>query len=317
MRSLVLVSLVLIGGTVVRLALAETPPKGERRAAAPTFSADQLEGVFFPSLDDALPSGRPTVAAVRKSASEMKASLAEASPSGSRKASEGWITLISAASLEDEIKKVKLHYDSVVTSPGAFKSGKYQDARLDLSVLATLFAIISDYSGDVRWKDQAPIARDLLGRTASNCKSGDSQVYNEAKLRKEDLQKLVTGSGLDERESNQQNQWDSIADRSPLMKYSESLIDALASDATDVEAVQANEDQIRRRAELLAMLGEVFTKEGMDDAGDEDYEALSRAMSEASKSVISGLDSSNYEAARRAVSDIRTSCTNCHEQYRS
>ena len=296
---------------------ADETNQGERRAAAPTFSNEQISEIFFPNLDDALPGGRPTISGIRKSVSDTIAKQSNKSKAGGKANAGGWARLISAVSIEDEVKRVKLRYDSVVTSPGAFRGGKYQDARMDLSILATLFAIVSEYSEDVRWKDQAPIARDLLGRSASNCKSGDSQVYNEAKLRKEDLQSLVTGSGLADREANRANQWDKIADRSPLMKYTEQLITALAQDSVDAESVGENSDTVRRRAELLAMLGEVFTKEGMDDAGDEDYESLSRDMSTAARSVIAALDQSDNEAARLAVASIRETCTNCHEQYRN
>ena len=134
----------------------------------------------------------------RRSASSANAAAQVAAKSNGSAATGGdsgsgeskWSALISPTSLEDEIKRMRLHYDEVVTTPSAFNGGGYQDARRDLSALATLFAIISEHGGEVRWKDQAAAARDLLARTAFNCKAGSTQVYNEARLRKADLQDL-------------------------------------------------------------------------------------------------------------------------------
>ena len=175
----------------------------ENRAPAPKYSAEDTRGVFFDDLDSAFRGPRPTTATIRQSAAAAAAAAAAASSSDAQSSSQKsvWASLISPASIEDEIKRMKLHYDSVITTPGAFNSGGYQDARLDLTVLASLFAVIVEHGGEVRWKDQAVAARDLLARTAFNCKAGSTQVYNEAKLRKGDLQDLISGSGLSKRDA--------------------------------------------------------------------------------------------------------------------
>ena len=196
-----------------------------------------------------------------------------------------WSGLISPLSIEDEVKRVRLHFDSVVTKPGDFAGGGYQDARLDLTVLATLFAVIHEHGGEVRWKDQAAAARDLIARTAFNCKAGSTQVYNEAKLRKADLQDLVSGGGISAREAPAENDWSSIAGRSPLMEYIEQLIDVLEDAARNEASVNAGADVIKRNSELLAMVGEVLVQEGMDEADDGDYVKFSRSMTEAAKGV--------------------------------
>ncbi len=190
------------------------------------------------------------------------------------------------------------------------------DARLDLTVLAMMFAVVHEHNGEVRWKDQAPAARDLLARTAFNCKAGSTQVYNEAKLRKGDLQDLVSGSGLTAREAEPANDWAMIVDRSPLMEYADQLIESLEDNSRDEKTVKANIDQIRREAELISVFGEVLTKEGLDEAEDEDYVQLSRDMMDASKSVVAALERGNHADVRKNVSAVRQRCDACHEQYR-
>jgi hypothetical protein len=288
----------------------------ERRAPVPKFTPGQTRGVFFDDLNEAFRGARPTLSSIRKSSVAAAASATTANTPIDEGGDDAWSPLISPSSLEDEIKRLRLHYDSVVTTPGAFNGGGYQEARLDLTVLATLFAVIHEHRGEVRWQDQAPAARDLLARTAFNCKAGSTQVYNEAKLRKADLQDLVSGSGLSKRDAEPENDWSMIADRSPLMEYAEQLIDALEDASRDAGSVKRETDLIKRNSELLSVFGEVLTREGLDESDDEDYTALSRKMMEESKKVTAAIERGDADAIRAGVSAIRQRCDACHEQYR-
>ncbi|EMI17582.1 secreted protein [Rhodopirellula maiorica SM1] len=305
--------------TIVVLSLSAVTDGQERRAPKPTFSEGDTRGVFFDSLDEAFRDNRPTLATIRKASSAAAmAAVASTDADANQESSGGdgdWAKLIAPTSLEDEIKRLKLHYDEVVSTPGSFKGGGYQDARLDLSVLATLFAIINEYSGDVRWKDQAAAARDLIARTAFNCKAGSAQVYNEAKLRKADLQDLVAGSGLANRDAEPENDWSMIVDRSPLMEYAELLKDQLKQASRDKKSTEENAEAIRRDAQLLAMVGKVLTLEGLDDAEDDEYAMLSNNMSKAATAVATAMESKTYEIGP-LVGAVTQSCDACHEQYR-
>ncbi|KAA1257700.1 hypothetical protein LF1_01880 [Rubripirellula obstinata] len=290
-----------------------------RRAPVPDVSAEQIRGIFFENLSDAFQGERPTLSSIR-SASKAAQTTAIAnqskSNSGGDSGSDLWTTLISAASIEDEIKQVRLRYDALITTPGRFNSGGYLSARLELTILATLFGVIAEYGEQVRWKSHADAARDLLGRTASNCKAGSTQVYNEAKLRKGDLRDLVSGTGLAGRRGEPTEDWSGVADRSPLMEYAEMLIEKLEDDGRDAKTIQSNQSDIRRRAELLAMLGHVLTKDGIDGSGDEDYDELSHSMSDAARNVVMALERTDFENVRQGISTIRSRCDACHAEYR-
>ncbi len=301
---------------VVSLVIAD-----ERRAPVPKFEKDETGGVFFGSLEEAFRAGLPSLSKLR-AASEKQM---QAQSSGGGNAGKGdsdsegsgnWEKLISASSIEDEIKRLRLHYDTVVSTPGAFNGGGYLEARLDLSVLATLFAVINDFKGEVRWKKDAPVARDLIARTAYNCKAGSTQVYNEAKLRKQDLADLVSGGGLTGRDSEPENDWSSIVDRSPMMEYLELLIGELEDGVRDEKSFRGQIDAVQRNAELLSLVGEVLIQEGMDEADDEDYQGLSDSMTEQSVQVVKAIGRDDYDSVRQGVAAIRQRCDACHEQYR-
>ncbi len=290
----------------------------ERRAPAPEYSDQDLNGVFFEDLSKAFRGQRPTLSDVRRSAAATLAVAATPEKAGPSESGgdDVWSKVITPVSLEDEVKRLKLAFDGVVTTPGAFNSGGYMEARINLTALAMMFAVITEHSGDVRWKKQAPAARDLLARTAFNCKAGSTQVYNEAKLRKADLQDLVSGSGLSARDAESENDWGMVVDRSPLMEYAERLIESLEDHSRDTNSVKANIEDIRREAESLSVFGEVLTREGLDEADDEDYCKMSLHMVEASKGVATALERGDFDAVRKEVSAVRQRCDVCHNQYR-
>ncbi len=289
----------------------------EQRARPPVFDDNATSRVFFSDLSTAFRGERPTLANLRKSDAVATLAQSEAPAEGESGGEQLWNKLISPISLEDEVKRVKLKFDASITTPGAFNGGGYQEARLHLTALASLFAVISEYPGDVRWKSDSQTARDLTAKTARNCAAGSTVGFKEAQLRKADLQDLVSGSGLSGGKSNgDANDWSLIADRSPLMEYAQVLLDSLSGQATDAATVQENVDSVRRHAELIAMLGEILTNEGMDDAEDEDYQMMSRAMTKASRSIVAAIERQDFEAARAGVGAITQSCADCHEQYR-
>lgn len=289
----------------------------ERRAAPPKFSSADTEGVFFDNLSDAIRGTRPALSAMRNA--QQQAAVAKNPATAAPAKADGpgrWDKLISAESLEAEIKRVAIHFDSIVTTPGAFNSGGYQDARLDLSILAVMFAIINEYGGDVRFKNQAAAARDLIARTAFNCKSGSTQVYNEAKLRKNDLQDIISGGGLSKREAEPENDWSMIVDRSPMMEYLEQLQDGIKETTNSVAKIKSSVDDVKRQAELFTVVSEVLLQEGMDEYDDEDYIALSKSMGEHSMAIVNSLKTDNFDSIRKSVGGITQSCDACHEQYR-
>lgn len=290
---------------------------GERRAAAPRPDGQSFRGTFFKSADEAFRSDRPLIGEVIAPAPAASPSAAAAPSAAASGGESAFTSLISPASLEDEIKRLRLEFESVITTPAAFKSGDFQKARLHLSILAALFAVIVEHEGDVRWKRDAAAARDLFARSAMNCKSGSLQVYNEVKLRKDDLDDLVSGSGLANRQAEAENDWVAIVDRVPLMNYAEYLLEEpLKEGSRSAEAVQAEGERLRRSAELMAAVGKILIQDGMPEADDEDYARMCEELVTAADAVSLAIDQGDAAAAGRSVGAISQSCSACHEVYR-
>jgi hypothetical protein len=229
-----------------------------------------------------------------------------------------WSRIISAEVIEDEIKRIKLEVDQNVTTPGKFAGRGYKSARRHFSVLAMLFAIIAEYDGDVRWKEDSLLARDLFARTAANAKVGTIQVFNESKQRKDQLQELISGSRLPGNPGELPTDWSRVCNRPPLMQRLEIAQQQKLMPGTASKAVfSTNLDQLLHEAEVMAAIAEVLTREGMEDGDDETYAEFCHRMRDGARKIVEAIRSDNHEQARQAVGDIGKSCSECHEGYRA
>jgi hypothetical protein len=293
-----------------------------RRAAVPAEGWDPATtALFAPDAFALLPAGpRPASGGRRAPAG---AAEREPGPVGgpADKPATGdrfsWSTLVSEDTLTDEVKDMKELVAAAAGSPTVFKGGGYEKARDAFSALAVCFGVIAEYDGEVRWQRHAETARDLFARAGFNCKVGTDQSMAEAKARLEDLGKLLDGSPPQGRPDRSEDfLWSQLAGRSPLMRRLEQ------AEATVLEATAAKgdfdrqRDELRHAAEIIAMIGEVIQRPDFDDHDDEAYRDHAAAMRDAAAGIRAAVDRRDYPAAREAVVRVRTSCTDCHGDYR-
>lgn len=316
---------VLVTICLCSLAWAQTKaPKTMRRAQPPKFEKpgqnffadafkEGLQGERPGNLGQAVVAASPTVGG--NAPANSGAPAATGGVAGS-----GWAAVISAATLEDIIKKMKTQVDAGVTTPSDFAGKGYKAARRDFSVLAMTFGIIGEYDGDVRWKKDAPVARDAFKQTAANSKVGTTGVFNEAKKRKEELQDLIGGSNpfegkaADAKISN----WKDVCDRTPLMQYLENVWEPRLKPAcSDKGQFTANQEKVLQDAETFAAIGAVLAKEGMEDADAKEYTALCNKLQKAAQDIADAVKAKDFDKASKAATEIGKSCVECHENYRS
>jgi hypothetical protein len=307
------------------IALAQTKaPKVYKRAQPPKFT--KPDPFYADAFKEALVGDRPanlgSPASIARSANEgpIQGRSASEGPGGDStiQSSAGWSRLISATTIEDAIKSLKLQIDKQITTASDFAKN-HNVARRDYTVVATLFAIAGQYDGDVRWKKDAPAARDVFARSAANFKVGTAQAYAEAKERKAELNELLSGSSpFGGKEAEAKPDWGKVAGRAPLMQYLESAWEPkLKASLADKGQFTAASDKILREAELFAAIGEVLAQEGMEDADAEEYRAFCHQLRDGAKQIIDAVKLKNYDQAAAGSTTIGKACTECHENYRS
>ena len=291
-----------------------------KRVKPPTFDPDDTRGVFFNNVfaDGALVGSRPA---------DLGQPLGIAGTGGGNAPSNGdagsggnfaWKAIISAEVIEDEIKKISTHLDQTITTPNKFAGGGYQEARLDFSMLAMLYGISSEYDGDVRWKEDAPELRDLFVRAAQGAKVGSQQAYSQSKIAKQSLADLVRGTKfIPDKESEPQTIWAEAGFRNPLMQRLDLSRDKRIKPAVaNPVEFKSKQDELKHEANIIAAIGEVLTKEGMEYADEEDFADQAKRMKKAAHDVLAAIDLGNYEQAVAGVGEISLSCDACHENYR-
>lgn len=300
--------------------------KTKKRAAPPKFNSTETKRVFFDNIfaGDVLNGERPSsfgtaVATSGRPVTGGPAAVAVASPAAGGGGGGGWAKIITSSAIEVEIKATKKLVDQDISTPTDFAGKGYKVARRDFSVLALMFGIISEYDGEVRFKNDAPAAREVFARTAANAKVGTSQVFNEAKQRKQDLTDLLGGQGINTKENvDPKPTWANVAWRTPLMQRLEMGMEPRVQQWTaDKNSFKANKEQIAHEAQVIAAIAQALMKEGMEDADAGEYKAFCERMLKAANDTVDAVKLDNDDGARQAVSAINKVCTECHENYRS
>jgi len=294
-----------------------------RRAPLPKWS-DEVRGVFFEDpVKEGLTGPRP-----EGFGEPVELQAGEAIVSGSTEGGEGtgtgatargkWADVVSAATIEDEIKSIERRVADSIRTEGHFKGQGYKQAQTELAVAATLFGIIEGYDGTVRWQRDAPVARDLMARASSHARVSSTQVFREVQQRHQDLQDLVRGSPLTSEAGEKSNGWSEFTNRRMLMQRLDAYLQRqLAEWLSGAVPFQQNQAAIVREAELTAAIARVLVQEGMNDAGGEDYDGWCRQLEEAARKIAAAAQAGEYAPAREAHGDARKSCTDCHEVYRA
>ncbi|MBM4003280.1 MAG: hypothetical protein FJ295_08335 [Planctomycetes bacterium] len=303
-----------------------------KRVAAPQWDKKEVRRIFFENAFDGTvligerpaefgAGGKPNGSKVAGSGSSGGTRNQDASVGDGAGATEsGWASRIDGSVIEDEVKAVRIEVDECVTNPTDFAGRGYKLARMHFTTLAMLFGIASEYDGNVRWKSDAPSARDAFARAAANAKAGgNAQVYAEAKARKQDLQALIGGEGFaNKTNAEAKTVWGQTCDRLPLMQRLElSQSMRMQPWTADKAGFKANKESLLHEAQIVAAIGEVLSREGMADADADEYTAFCHSLKKGALDVLEAIKLDNDDLARKAVGDINLSCDKCHGSYRN
>ena len=229
----------------------------------------------------------------------------------------GWSKIISAELLQAEIKKQANLLNQSVSSPGKFKGGGNRDVRQISTMIALVFGVIAEYDGEVKYKEFAAGARDAYAQCAQSATTTSTQAFNQAKIRKEDIQRILSGAAYEPPvKPSEDFEWASVADVSEMMKrlgvaYREKIKPWVGSE----NAYKSNVDDLMQEAAMVAVIGEVLQKESMDNADNDDYNEFAAKLKEGALMILNSKGSMDLEMATRGASMIDQSCVECHGEY--
>ncbi|HZZ30320.1 MAG TPA: cytochrome c [Pirellulales bacterium] len=228
-----------------------------------------------------------------------------------------WSKIISADTLQDEIKSLQPLLAEDVKTQQAFLGGEYKKSRHTLSLLAVAFAIINEYDGDVKWKSQAPIARDMFARSGFNCKASTEQTFRDVKQRSEDLAALLSGETIGSAKAETTNDWSKVSNLLPLMSRLElAQRDRIAPWTANAGDFKKNSAAITHETEMVAALAEAISRPGMENADDEKFRGYAKALQQAALELRDAVNANNYAVANTTAGNLSKACANCHNDFR-
>jgi hypothetical protein len=228
-----------------------------------------------------------------------------------------WTRIVSATTLEDEVKAIEQRVADALQSEGQFKNQGYQHIQREFTVGAVLFRVIDEYGGPVRWKRDAWVAHHLLSRGALHARAPSTQVFQEAQQRRQDLQDLIRVSSLastvpDAAEEPQ------LPDRRLLMQRLDTCVqEQLAPQFATVKTFERDRGTTMHHAELIAVIAHMLLQPDMEDVADEEYSQWARQLEQSALQVAAAARDDQHAAAATAMAAVKKSCIDCHEVYRA
>jgi hypothetical protein len=319
MRSLSVVPIAaaVLASCLTLLAAGDQDNASAKRAPPPTKWDSRVTDVFFPDARKVLVGPRPTYAASGAKADGASKEAASASQKGTS-GTFAWSKLISADELQNEVKSLSTSLADAVKTQQGFLGGGSKKARQSLSQLAAAFAILNEYDGEIRWKDQAAVARDLFAKAGYNSKAATEATFREAKSRSDDLAALLRGESITTPANVEpKNDWSKVSNLSPLMLRLEAAQrDRISAATSNPGEFKKNAPQLSHESEIVAAFAEVLSRPGMDNADDDKFRGFAKALQQSAVDLRAAVKNDNYDSARAAAGTMAKTCTNCHADFR-
>lgn len=295
------------GCLVLLLSATTTAAEPPKRAAPPTWTPDVVDA-FFPDAREALEGERPT------SASAASAEITEAEADDD---AFSWSRIVSAETLDTEVKRIASSLTEPLASATAFKAGGNKQCHNAFSLLAVLWAVVEEYDGEVRWQRDAAALRDSFSRSARTSRAASDQAFADAAARRTELDDLIRGGKVASGNAAAVEHWSDIALRKPLMQRMQTAVQERINPAmSDAPTFARAAVDVQHEAQMLALLAEVIRREEYEYWDDDMFNEYADELRDAAAELSRAASANDYEAARTAAGRAAQACVACHDGYR-
>jgi hypothetical protein len=310
----------MVAAPVMRAAGSQAPaesPAGKRGSQPPPkFDSDVLQ-LFATDARTKLGPGEP--GGLRpKAAAAPGAAPGEAAGEDAAGGSFTWSKLISSDSLEAEVKaQVPIAADAVKTNTG-FKGKGREQAQTSFTVLATLFGVIAQYDGDVRWKRDAPGLEKEFSQAGFNCKTSSDAAYKGSQKCAQDLAELVRGGTVELPKGDASLPWPELVNRPALMRRMEEARNGgnVSKWLSNKNEFKKNKDSLLREAQLLAVVSEVIKSKGFESGDDEVYQKYAGELQKQCLAMIEAIKTDQQDKAQSDFAQVSKACDACHGDFK-
>lgn len=240
---------------------------------------------------------------------------ATATPAATASDSSDWSTIISAETLQAEVKTIRNFLNQKLQTPGQYNSSMFE-LPAQTAALATLAGIASTHSGEIAWKERAPFIR-TIAATMHAEKLQTGPRFQRPLLEKfEQIDEMLSGSlpgGLDK--PADEFEFSELADMPFVMKRMEIAFNTMKTEAGSEDSFEKNGEMIQHESAILGAMMKAVLTEGYGYADDEDFRGFAKPIQDSAKKMGEAVTAGSFETYDAGLSAITKSCTQCHNVY--
>jgi hypothetical protein len=226
-----------------------------------------------------------------------------------------WSELLPVEELQSEVKRVQNRLKASMQSQGTY-NGNYKEITVDGAVIAAMAGIAIEHSGDVSWKANAPLIRDI-GFELSQASAGlGKDNYEKSKAAYEKLESVFNGNiPPDAPKSAPKRPFNETADRTGLMKRIEKATFHLRDNINTEAKLKAGSEDVQHETLMISTLGKIVTTEGYSSADEADYQQFAQALINGAKEANSAAKDTSFDKFSQSMDKVNKSCAQCHANY--
>jgi hypothetical protein len=230
---------------------------------------------------------------------------------------DSWSTLITAATIDEEVKSIRNFLNENVHSVGTFNSSMLMIPPKAAS-LAAVAVIVMEHPESVPWKDDAKYVRDLAK------KMNASVLQRGAKDQKriEELYDAVDATlsrskpaGLEE--PPESDSFSEVAEMRLLMMRMEEAEKRLKTEAGNESTMGENKAMVAHEASIMAVMAKIVAMPAYGYGDDPKFTGYANEVLKASQDIKTAAESGDFAAYESALTRVSTTCSNCHSDFKN
>lgn len=225
-----------------------------------------------------------------------------------------WAAIIPPDVVDSEVTDIRNRLKQSLVSVAQYNTS-YLSLMPHIQTMGVMAEIAGDHPGDIRWKENALVIRDLARQMAAEKLMRGPASKKKIEEPYFQIEDTLAGSPPD-LEPEGDILFSDIAEMSELMKRLDTADKRLTVEIGSEEALAEKAELAKHEAAVLAALAKVIMMEGFGYAGDEDFEGHALPMMEAGIKIVEAADKGDFATFDAAKTRIKQSCSDCHRSYR-
>jgi hypothetical protein len=230
---------------------------------------------------------------------------------------DSWGTLITAATIDEEVKSIRNFLNENVHSVGTFNSSMLMIPP-KAAALGAVAEIVMEHPEAVPWKDDAKYVRDL----AKKMNSSALQRGAKDQKRIEELYDAVDATlsrskpaGLEE--PPESDSFAEVAEMRLLMMRMEEAEKRLKTEAGNESTMNEKKAMVAHEASMLAVMAKIVAMPGYGYGDDAKFTGYAKEVLKASQDAKTAAESGDFAAYESALTRVSTTCSNCHSDFKN